>query len=502
MTTKNEPRWVSPVDKTEMDAGDGSIFIEFISEYAKITKDTISGKSGAPLVLRDWQKTLINQILARRADGRRKHRTALVGLPRKNGKSALGSAIALTELFTGGHGLEIYSCAAEREQAKIVFSAAKRMVELSPELSAQSKLFRDAIEIPETGSIYRVLSAEAYSKEGYSPSLVIMDELHVVPRELFEVMSLGMGARVDPLMLCITTAGSRVDNNGLDSLGFQLYQHGKKISTNETIDENFYFGWWEPIDPESDHRDPEIWKQCNPGINDLVSLDDFESVLTTTPESEFRTKRLNLWVVSAESAFPHGVWEKCAAPEKIVDKKNVEIVLGFDGSYSGDSTALIGCTREEIPHLFVIDCWERPLSDDGSWRVNIADVEQAIIDAVDDFNVVEIACDPYRWQRTIQVLEDLGLPIIEWPTNSVQRIIPAWQSFYDSVLDQKLSHSDDPRLNRHISNMILKRDRRGMRPTKESTSSMRKIDLAIASIIGHDRATFVGARSIPSISFI
>ena len=498
-TKQNRPRWVSPVSNKQMLDGDGEIYCEFIELFAKITKDTISGRAGSPMVMREWQKTLISQVLARRPDGRRKHRTALIGLPRKNGKSALGSAIALTELFTGGDGLEVYSCAAEREQARIVFGSAKRMVEMNPELLAQAKLYRDAIEIPSTGSTYRVLSAESYSKEGYSPSLVIMDELHVVNRDLYDVMQLGMGARVDPLMLCITTAGARVDMKGQDSLGYQLYQHGCQVSTKEVDDPNFFFAWWEPDDQEADHRDPKVWRECNPGIDDLVALEDFESVLPRTPESEFRTKRLNLWVVAQDAAFPHGAWEKCAAPKHVED--GTEIVLGFDGSYAGDSTALVGVTREETPHIFVIDAWERPLDDDA-WRVNVGDVEEAIENACRKYQVREVACDPYRWQRSMQVLEERSIPIVEWPTGSLARMIPAWQKFYDAVLDEGVTHDDDARLNRHIANMVLKRDRRGMRPTKESTTSLRKIDLGIAAIIGFDRATFAGATPQPAITFI
>ena len=81
-------------------------------------------------------------------------------------------------------------------------------------------------------------------------------------------------------------------------------------------------------------------------------------------------------------------------------------------------------------------------------------------------------------------------------------MIPAWQKFYDAVLDEGVTHDDDARLNRHIANMVLKRDRRGMRPTKESTTSLRKIDLGIAAIIGFDRATFAGASPQPAITFI
>ena len=200
------PKWLTPVPEQAILDGEGQLVIDFAEAFGLITKDSVAGQSGEPLVLRDWQKELILNVFARENGGLR-HQTALVGMPRKNGKSAIGSGIALWSLFMGEAGGEIYSCAADRDQARIVFGDAKKMIEAEPELLAQSKLYRDAIEIPSTGSVYRVLSSEAYTKEGLSPTLVIMDELHALPnRELFDVMQLGMGARREPLLLAITTA--------------------------------------------------------------------------------------------------------------------------------------------------------------------------------------------------------------------------------------------------------------------------------------------------------
>jgi hypothetical protein len=161
-----------------------------------VTKDSVAGAVGSPIILRPWQLETVRHLLARRPDGRYRHRQALIGIARKNGKSALGAGLALYSLVMGSDGSEVYSCAGDREQARIVFGTAKRMVELEPELAGLCKLYRDAIEVPETGSVYRVLSAEAYTKEGLNPTAVYFDEVHVQPnRELWDVMSLAMGAR-------------------------------------------------------------------------------------------------------------------------------------------------------------------------------------------------------------------------------------------------------------------------------------------------------------------
>jgi len=481
------PRWLTAVDDGELASSRGWEVADFINSMCIQTKDTVAGRSGEQIVLRDWQKKLLDNIFAVRDDGRFKNRTALVGMPRKNGKSALSSGIALWGLFMGSEGGEIYSCAADRDQARIVFGDAKKMIEAEPELMAQAKLYRDAIEIPGTGSIYRVLSSEAYTKEGLSPTLVIMDELHALPnRELFDVMQLGMGARREPLLLSITTAGVKTDSTGQDSIAYNLYQYGQKVIRGEYDDPSFFMAWWE-ASIESDHRDPETWKLANPAFGDLNSEEDFESAVKRTPESEFRTKRTNAWVSSQTAWLPNGVWE-ARETEREVDK-NVPVILGFDGSFSGDASVIIGVTIEERPHVFMIEAYEKQPEDDDTWRVDSLTVENAIIEACNKYNVVEIACDPFRWQRSMQVLQDAGLPIVEWPSTSAARMIPACAKFYDAVVGEKLTQDGNALLTRHISNAVVKVDRLGPRIVKEHRGSPRKIDAAVASIIAFDRAT-------------
>lgn len=480
------PRWLTSVSDSELVNSRGWEVSDFINAMCIQTKDTVAGRSGQQIILRNWQKLLLDNIFAVRDDGRLKHRTALVGMPRKNGKSALSSGIALWGLFLGENGSEIYSCAADREQARIVFGDAKKMIEAEPELLEQAKLFRDAIEIPSTGSVYRVLSSEAYTKEGLSPTLVIMDELHALPtRELFDVMQLGMGARREPLLLAITTAGVKSDTTGQDSIAYSLYQYGQKVARQEIKDDSFFMAWWE-ASIESDFRDPETWKYANPAFGDLNSVEDFESAVKRTPEAEFRTKRTNAWVSSQTAWLPSGAWEARQEPKEVGD---VDVVLGFDGSFSGDATVIVGVTCEEKPYVFLVDAWEKQPTDAENWRVNISEVENTIIEACRKYKVREIACDPFRWQRSMESLQDLGLPIVEWPSTSAARMIPACAKFYDAVMSENLSHDGSGLIARHISNAVVKTDRLGPRIVKENRASSRRIDGAVASIIAFDRAT-------------
>jgi phage terminase large subunit-like protein len=170
-------------------------------------------------------------------------------------------------------------------------------------------------------------------------------------------------------------------------------------------------------------------------------------------------------------------------------KPDTEVVLGFDGSFSGDASVIVGVTVEEQPHVFLVKAWEKSPNDRDDWRVDTSEVESEIILACNKYKVREVACDPFRWQRSMQVLQDVGIPIVEWPSTSAARMIPACAKFYDAVVQEKLTHDGDPLLARHISNAVIKTDRLGPRIVKEHRGSPRKIDAAVASIIAFDRAT-------------
>lgn len=487
------PRWLTPVPQADVDRGDGPLYVDFIESLCRATEDSIAAKTGDLLELRFWQKELLGHLFARRPDGPLRHRTALVGVARKNAKSTLGAGIALADLVLGPKGGRIYSCAADKDQAKIVFGTARRMVELEPELAKIIKPYRDALEFTQNGSVYRALSAEAFTKEGLGPNRVIFDEVHAQPtRELWDVMSLAMGAREDPVLIGITTSGVRVDSTGQESLCYGLYLYGRKVATGEVADPPFFMAWWEPSDPTADHRLESTQREGNPGYGDLVDAEDFAAAVKRTPEAEFRAKRCNQWVATRHAWIPTGKWEACAKERKI--PKGAAVTLGFDGSYSNDSTGLVVTLIGKVPHLDVVDLWEKPAKGDDTWRVPIGEVENAIRKACKYWQVREVICDPARFARSYEVLEDEGYPMAEFP-QSTERMVPATQRFFEAVLNKQLTHSGDPRLARHVANCIVKVDQRGSRIAKETKMSPRKIDLAVCAVMSHERAVFFATPS-------
>lgn len=482
-----------------MRRGDGDLYADLIDATCRITRDSVAGGVGQMLVMRPWQRQLLRRVFARRADGYLKHRTALIGTPRKNGKSELGAGIGIGNMLLGPMGGEVYSCAADKAQASIIFNTAKRMVEMDPHLSSVIKTYSHVLEVPSTGTIYRALSSEAFTKEGLNPTLVLFDELHAQPtRELWNVMQLAMGSRVEPLMLAITTAGVRTDRTGQDSICYATYQHGVGVARMEISDPTFFMAWWEPLaGVKAPHTEPRTWREANPGFDDLVAEADFRSVVGRTEENEFRIKRTNQWVASGRIWLPTGAWEAIAEPARYPGgpEAGATICLGFDGSMSGDSTALIGVTVEPRPHIFTVGIWEKDPYD-PDWRVPRAEVKNAIREACARWNVVEAPWDDYLWQDAAEELTQEGFPVEPYP-QTPERMGKATQRFYEAVVDQDVSHDGDPVLTRHVNNAVPKPTSKGFaRIVKESPDSPRRIDAAVTAVFTLERAEWHAAQPV------
>lgn len=489
------PRWLTPVPQAALDAGDGDHAVEWIETFCRITKDSVAGRSGELLRLRDWQADLLRHLKARDpSSGMRVARQALVGMARKNGKSALLSADCLYELFTGPAGGEVYVVAGSREQAGIIFETAKAMVRMEPELAERARVFRDHIVVTETNSVFRKMSSDAPMLEGLNPTFVAFDEVHVQPnRDLWDVLSLAGGAREDTQMVGITTAGVRTDKSGRDSLCFGMYTTGKRIALGEVADPGFFMAWWEPGDPNADHRNPATWREGNPGFGDIVREDDFAVQVRLTPEAEFRTKRCNQFVSTSTAWLPYGAWTQCGDGIEIEDA--AEVVLGFDGSYSGDCTAIIAATvGDGPPRVMPVKVWEPPPDAPEGWTIPILEVEEEIRQAAKRFTVLEISADPFRWSRSLEVLGDEGLPVEPFP-QTPSRMVPATTRFYEAVVNGEIAHDRNPVLARHLDNAEIKVDSRGSRLTKGTRR--RKIDAAVAAVMAVDRAAWWSANREP-----
>lgn len=457
---------------------------------------------GQPFRLSEFHRRFIHECYALNDDGSRRYARALLGLPKGNAKTEVGAALALCELAgpvmfddwrQDGRPVakartspDIPVSAASFEQANTLFSAARSMVTAGP-LASLFECYETEIR-PRSGAgkLYRV-AAVAGTNDGRRPTFFVADEIHEWdgPKERVHlVLSNGRAKRLDAWELNISTAGWN-----LETLLGRMYRRGMRIADGLDPDPTFLMRWLSaPVDCplETEEQIREAVRSCNPGVGHWLDEDAIVRRFYEVPEYEFRRYYLNQWVQAPERWIPAESWSACADPSVPIPDGS-RIVLGFDGSWSGDSTAVVGCTLSQRPHLFQVAAWEKP-EGASTWRVDVDLVEHTIRDACRRWQVVHVACDPHRWQRSLRMLMDEGLPMVEWPSHQAARMSPACTQFLEGVMARRLSHDGSPELTSHVANCVVRIDSRGPRIVKETKDSPHKIDLAVAAVIAYDMA--------------
>lgn len=501
-----------------------SVYDKSAADYAVMfienlchTKGTWAGK---PFELIDWQEQIIRDLFGTlKPNGYRQFNTAYIEIPKKQGKSELAAAVAL--LLTCGDGeerAEVYGCAADRQQAAIVFDVAADMVRMCPALSKRVKILasqKRLIYTP-TNSFYQVLSAEAYSKHGFNIHGVVFDELHTQPnRKLFDVMTKGSGdARMQPLYFLITTAGTDTH-----SICYETHQKAKDIIEGRKIDPTFY-----PViygaDESDDWTDPKVWKKANPSLDITVGIDKVKAACESAKqnpgeENAFRQLRLNQWVKQVVRWMPMEKWDNCAFA---VDEDELEGRVcygGLDLSSTTDITAFVlvfppldeedkyiilpyfwipednltlRVNRDHVPY----DVWERQgfLQTTEGNVVHYGFIEQFIERLGERFNIREIAFDRWGAVQMVQNLEGMGFTVVPFG-QGFKDMSPPTKELMKLVLEQKIAHGGHPVLRWNMDNIYIRTDPAGnIKADKEKSTE--KIDGAVATIMALDRAIRCG----------
>lgn len=434
-----------------------------------------------PLLMREWQQGLVSSVL----DAYPQPRLAGWCLPRGQGKSTLLAALGLHELMTGGEGATVIVAAVDERQAGIVFGVASRMVELHPDLESRIAVYKDRLLVPSRGASFTCLPASPASLEGLDYTLGIADEIGRINRETWEVLALAQGKRERSTLIGIGTPGPTEDNV-LASL--REYSLTHPADTSQVYVEHSAAGFEDhPVDCS------HCWELANPALDDFLHRDALKALLPPKmSEGAFRRARLGQHVLSNESPFvPQDVWDDRSTGQGVAD--GAEVVLAFDGSHSGDTTALLVGTIAEKPHFDRVNVWANPGNSD--WRVPVLEVEQAIRDACKRWLVKEIAADPFRWTRTLQVLQSEGLPILEFP-HSPSRLTAATTDLHRSIVNGRMTHSGDETLTKHVMGATVIESDKGLRLGKVSRSQYApKIDLAACLVMAHSRATWHATRT-------
>lgn len=471
------------------------------------TKGPFAGQS---FDLRPWQKKIVTQLFRTRKDGKRQYRTCLLMLPRKNGKSELAAALAIYFLlFDGEVGGEVYSAAADKDQAALVFNVAAQMIRNDSELEAQCEIVDSQKRIVhrKSGSFYRAISAEAYSKHGFNASVVIYDELHAAPdRRLWDVLSTSQGARAQPLMMAITTAG--YDRR---SILWELYAHAKKVSERPSLDPTFLPILFEaPIDAEWTNE--KIWKAANPALGDFRSLEEMRVMATRAKEipaqeNTFRRLYLNQWTEQADRWLSMPSWDACEVHE-INDLRGRRCFLALDLSSTKDLTVLAGVFPDDdgfdvrvqffVPKASILerarrdrvpyDQWEREgklIATPGN-VVDYEAVRRTIQEWSERYDIREIAYDPWNATDLVtRLTEQDGFTCVPIRQGFASLSAPT-KALETAVLSKTLRHDGHPVLRWNIGNVSVESDAAGnLKPSKKVSTE--RIDGVVALIMAIDR---------------
>lgn len=467
--------------------------------------------AGQPFDLRPWQVSILKRLFRTGRDGRRVYRQCLLMLPRKNGKSELAAALAIYFLlFDGEIGAEVYSAAADKDQAALVFNVAAQMIRNDPELLAQCEIIDSQKRIVhrKSGSFYRAISAEAYSKHGFNASVVIYDELHAAPsRELWDVLTTSQGARAQPLTLAISTAG--YDRH---SILWELYSHARKVAEQPDLDPTFLPILYEaPAD--ADWTNERVWRKANPALGDFRSLEEMRIAAARAKEipaqeNTFRRLYLNQWTEQASRWIAMPSWEACRVSVPRVNLRGRRCYVGLDLSSTRDLTAAVAVFPDEdgfdvLAQFFVpkenirdralrdrvpYDQWER----DGylvATPGNVVDYEyirQTLKDWAAEFDVREIAFDPWNATDLVTRLQEQdgftcvpmrqGFTSLSAPTKALEK----------AVLGKTLRHDGHPVLHWCVQNVSVETDATGnLKPSKKVSTE--RIDGVVALIMAIDR---------------
>lgn len=472
--------------------------------------------AGQPFTLEPWQQFIVANVFGwRQADGRRRFRKAFIEIPRKNGKSQLAAGVGLLLLAADQEpGAEVYSAATKRDQACIVHDEATRMVRSSEALKRHVGVFRHNLHVLASHSKFEPLSSDENTLDGLNPHGVIVDELHAHRnRDLLDVLETAMGARRQPLMFQITTAGySR------SSVCWELHEYGRKLLEGNVEDDSF-FCYIAALDPGDDWKKPETWAKANPnfGISvkpDYLKREAAQAALIPSKQNAFRRLHLNDWTEQRDRWIDLEVWDACGSPVDPAELSGRRCFVGVDLSSSRDVTAAVAyfpADDDDEPGSVLGWFWvpeeniQARVRDDGvpfdAWAnaqlvtatpgnvIDYAWIRRQVNELREEFefDVVEVAYDPWGAVQLATELGDDGFVVVPM-RQGFATLSPAMKELEKLILSRRLAHGGNPVLRWMVGNVATKQDPAGnIKPDKSASSD--RIDGVVALAMAVGRAT-------------
>ena len=481
-------------------------FIELLSH----TKGRWAAE-GLLLTLEPWQCLFVCCIFGwlRKSDDKRRFRKVLLLVPRKNGKSSIAAAIGLYMLAVDGeHGSEVYSGATTEKQAWEVFRPARLM-------ALKAKGFRDHFGVEVNASNINILATNSRFEpiigkpgDGASPSCAIIDEYHEHDTdEQFDAMETGQGAREQPMMLVITTAGSNM-SGPCYALQLEAQKVLEGVQTNDSLFALIY-----TVDQKDDWAKLATIKKANPNFDVSVSAEFLvtrqrEAIESARKQGTFQTKHLNIWVGARDAYFNVRKWQECHEPglaleqfdahpcyfsmdlASKIDLAALELLFPRDDGtfarfgkyYLPEATVEAG--ENEHYRGWMRDGW---LTVTDGEMIDHRVIRDDILELAGRFDMRELAFDPDNATMLVRDLMDEGLTCVE--------IRPTLPNFSDPmktldglIRSKRIAHNGDPVMTWAISNVVTRADA-GERvyPRKERIEN--KIDPVVALIMALGRAT-------------
>ena len=471
--------------------------------------------AGRLIALEPHQLFRLGSVFAwtHRETGLRRFRTVYNEIPRKNGKSLEAAIVALyLTFFDGEAGAEGYCIATKREQARIVFNDCKRLVQANAALRARLVAFTANIHREATASKLEPLGADRDSTDGLNPHVVTIDEAHAMKtRGLIDVMETAVGARRQPLINWITTAG----NDPVSPCGDQ-HDYACRVLDQTHADETI-FAFVAHAEADDDPWAVETWRKANPNFGVSVKQDDLDNLARKARHmpaaaNAFKQKRLNLWVNTIAPWLSMDGWQAGQSDWTLAAMAGAPCWLGIDLSSKIDLTAIaLVFPPTEARRAWRLAAWcltpeatldERAHRDRApyrSWveagylrtcpgnRIDQDVVRAMVLDACDRFDVQQIGIDPYAAGNLVNLLEhDDGLTVIEIAQSMLQMSGPC-KDFEADVLDGLVDAARNPLVAWAASNVVVMSDNKGnIYPVKKRSRG--RIDPVIAALLARKLA--------------
>jgi len=465
--------------------------VEYVFKFMSLCKHIEGDLGGQPIELHPPQQFIIGSIFGWKwkESGLRKYQHAYIEVPRKNGKSTLLAPVALYMLAGDlEEGSQVYCAATKEKQAKIVWGLASKMVKKSKTLSKHCVTHWNCVHHPATNSRLEPLGADSDTQDGWNPHAIICDELHKWKgREYWDVLEDAFGARSQPLMLVITTAG-------YDKLGicYEQRQHCVNVlDPKSEIDDDRYFSYIATIDEEDMKNDdwefdPKNWIKANPllGVSKYMhQMENFAAKAKAMPGklNTFINKQMNVWTDGQTQWLDMKKWDACGGDIDLERLKGEQCYAGMDLSSKTDITALVllfppgpyeewtvlpffyvpgdnvreASKRDKVPY----DKW---IGDgliettDGDW-IDLSYIKRDYLELAKIYEILECGYDPWKATEIATHLENEGGTMVSM-TQGHKTLFPGTSAIEDKIVKKDLRHGGNPVLRWMAKNTTTRPD--------------------------------------------